>query len=74
MEGFAVLLTRSQHVSVAQAFALAMSIRVVQILWNLTGGIFVLRGGFHAPNDEEQKELDSIPPEDGPNERSMVTA
>jgi uncharacterized protein (TIRG00374 family) len=74
MEGFAVLLTRSQHVSVAQAFALTMSIRMVQILWNLTGGIFVLRGGFHAPNAEEQKELDSIPPEDGSSEPSMVTA
>jgi uncharacterized protein (TIRG00374 family) len=75
MEGFAVLLTRPQHVSVSQAFALAMSIRMVQILWNLTGGIFVLRGGFHAPNDEEKKELDSIPPEDGPtNHPSMVTA
>ena len=58
----------------SEAFALAMSIRMVQILWNLTGGIFVLRGGFHAPNDEEKKELDSIPPEEGPNERAIVAA
>jgi hypothetical protein len=35
-----------------------MSIRVVQILWNLTGGIFVLTGGFHAPTEQEQQELD----------------
>ena len=74
MEGFAVLLTRSQGVTVSQAFALTMSIRMVQILWNLTGGIFVLRGGFHAPNDDEQKELDSIPPEDGPDSGVLASA
>jgi uncharacterized protein (TIRG00374 family) len=63
MEGFAVLLTRTQGVTVSQAFALTMSIRMVQILWNLTGGLFVLRGGFHAPTATEQKELDSGPDE-----------
>jgi hypothetical protein len=31
---------------------------VVQILWNLTGGVFVLRGGFHALTEEEQHTLD----------------
>ncbi len=46
MEFFAVLLTRPQGATVAQAFALALCIRVVQILWNLTGGIFVLKGGY----------------------------
>jgi uncharacterized protein (TIRG00374 family) len=61
MEGFAVLLTRTQGVTVSQAFALTMSIRMVQILWNLTGGLFVLRGGFHAPTAGEKKELDSGP-------------
>jgi hypothetical protein len=45
-----------------------MSIRMVQILWNLTGGIFVLRGGFHAPSDDEKKDLDNIPPEGGPDD------
>jgi uncharacterized membrane protein YbhN (UPF0104 family) len=59
MEAFAVLLTRRQGVTVSQAFALTMSIRIVQILWNLTGGIFVLRGGFHAPSEREKKELES---------------
>lgn len=58
MEFFAILLTRSQGVTVSQAFALTMCIRMVQILWNLTGGIFVLRGGYHAPTDKEQKELE----------------
>jgi hypothetical protein len=37
---------------------LTMSIRVVQILWNLTGGTFVLRGGFHAPTESEQREME----------------
>jgi uncharacterized membrane protein YbhN (UPF0104 family) len=58
MEAFAVLLTRRQGVTVSQAFALTMSIRLVQILWNLSGGIFVLRGGFHVPTDQEVKEVD----------------
>jgi hypothetical protein len=57
MEFFAILLTRSQGVTVSQAFALTMSIRIVQILWNLTGGILVLRGGYHAPTESEQHEL-----------------
>ncbi len=64
MEGFAVLLTRTQGVTVSQAFALTMSIRMVQIIWNLAGGIFVLRGGFHAPTESEQKEMNSGPDED----------
>ncbi len=64
MEGFAVLLTRSQGVTVSQAFALTMSIRMVQVIWNLTGGLFVLRGGFHAPTENEKEELDRLPPED----------
>jgi uncharacterized protein (TIRG00374 family) len=60
MEFFAILLTQRQAATVSQAFALTMSIRVVQILWNLTGGIFVLTGGFHAPTEQEQQELDDI--------------
>jgi glycosyltransferase 2 family protein len=59
MEAFAVLLTRGRGVTVSQAFALTMSIRIVQVLWNLTGGIFVLRGGYHAPGEQEKKELDT---------------
>ncbi len=57
MEAFAILLTRGQGVTISQAFALTMSIRMVQILWNLSGGLFVLRGGFHAPTEGEKKEL-----------------
>jgi len=59
MEAFAILLTQRQGVTVSQAFALAMSIRLVQIIWNLTGGLFVLRGGFHAPTENETKELET---------------
>jgi uncharacterized protein (TIRG00374 family) len=65
MEFFAILLTRSQGVTVSQAFALTMSIRVVQILWNLTGGIFVLRGGYHAPSEKEQEEMQTDGAEEG---------
>ena len=49
MEAFAILLTQPQGATVSQGLALALSIRAVQILWNLTGGIFVLRGGYSAP-------------------------
>lgn len=57
MEIFAIMLTQQQGATVSEAFVLTMSIRMVQILWNLTGGIFVLRGGYHAPTALEQKEL-----------------
>lgn len=62
MEYFAIILTRAQGATVSQAFALTMSIRIVQILWNLTGGIFVIRGGFHAPTAKEQEELEGEEP------------
>ena len=42
--------------------ALTLSIRVVQILWNLSGAVFVLRGGFHAPSQREIDEVDSAEP------------
>jgi len=58
MEAFAVLLTRRQGVTVSQAFALAMSIRIVQMLWNLTGVVFVIRGGYHAPSQKEAEEME----------------
>jgi uncharacterized protein (TIRG00374 family) len=78
MEGFAILLTHPQRVTITQAVALTMSIRMVQILWNLAGGLFVLRGGFHAPNADEQGELASLPPEDpdgdAPLARELVPA
>ncbi len=49
MEFFAILLTRSQNATVTDAFTLTMSIRIVQILWNLSGGLFVIRGGYSTP-------------------------
>jgi len=59
MESFAVLLTQKQGVTVSQAIALAMSIRIGQMFWNLLGGgLFVLRGGYHAISEKEQEELE----------------
>lgn len=63
MEFFAVRLTIHHGVTVAQAFALVMSIRLVAIFWNLIAGIFVLRGGYHAPTEAEQHELEEPEPE-----------
>jgi uncharacterized protein (TIRG00374 family) len=62
MEYFAIKLTEKQGASVSEAFALAMLIRLTQVLWNLTGGIFVLRGGFHAPSEEQRKEMETDEP------------
>jgi hypothetical protein len=58
MEAFTVELTRRHGVTIAQAFALTMSIRLVQVLWNLVAGVFVLRGGYHAPSDKEQESME----------------
>ncbi len=57
MEFFAIVLTRSRGVTIGEAFALTMCIRLVQILWNLTGGAFVMFGGFHSPSEKEQAAL-----------------
>jgi uncharacterized protein (TIRG00374 family) len=57
MEAFAFYLTRQQGATVNQVLALTMSIRLVQIFWNLLGGVFVLRGGYHTPTESEQEEL-----------------
>jgi len=58
MEYFAINLLQPQGVNVGQAFALTMSIRLTQMVWNLTGGFFVLRGGYHAPSETEQKQVE----------------
>jgi uncharacterized membrane protein YbhN (UPF0104 family) len=58
MEYFAIKLLEPQGVTVAQAFALTMSIRLTQIFWNLTGFFFVVRGGFHTPTQSEQKQVE----------------
>jgi glycosyltransferase 2 family protein len=57
MEFFAIRLTERHGATIAQAFILTMSIRLVQMFWNLLGGIFVLRGGYNAPTTEEAREL-----------------
>lgn len=49
MEAIGFLLLSKQGVLVSEVLALTLSIRVVQMLWNLVGGIFVLRGGFEKP-------------------------
>ncbi len=59
MEAFAFYLTRPAGTTLNQALALTMSIRLVQIFWNLLGGIFVLRGGYHAPDEREKAELEA---------------
>jgi len=66
MEFFAVKLTERQGCTVGQAFALTMSIRLVQMMWNLVGGIFVFRGGYHAPTESEQHELEDDAPQANP--------
>jgi len=58
MEATAVQLTSRQGVVVSQAFALVMAIRFCQIFWNLVAALFVLRGGYHAPTDQETEELE----------------
>jgi len=59
MEFFAINLTKQYGMTVGQAFALTMAIRIVQMFWNLTGGVLVFRGGYHAPSTKEQEELES---------------
>ncbi len=65
MEVFAVALTRREGATVSQAFALTMSIRFISMSWNLLAGIFVLRGGYHAPTAAEQEAVESDAPEGG---------
>ncbi|HWB54796.1 MAG TPA: lysylphosphatidylglycerol synthase transmembrane domain-containing protein [Tepidisphaeraceae bacterium] len=62
MEFFAVILLQKQGATVGQAVALTMSIRFVQIFWNLIGGIWVASGGYHPPTAEEQLALDKDEP------------
>jgi hypothetical protein len=58
MEFTAIALTEPRGATPGQAVALAMSIRLGQIFWNLVAGIFVLRGGYHAPTSSEQHEFE----------------
>ena len=60
MEFFGIkLLTVRHNVNVSQAVALVMAIRLVQMTWNLVAGLFVLRGGYHAPTEAEQHALEA---------------
>jgi hypothetical protein len=61
MEFFAILLTKRWGCTVTHAFLLTMSIRLVQMLWNLSGAIFVFRGGYHTPTEAETKEESTAP-------------
>ncbi|HEX4123560.1 MAG TPA: lysylphosphatidylglycerol synthase transmembrane domain-containing protein [Tepidisphaeraceae bacterium] len=63
MELFAVELTKRQGITVSQAFALAMSIRVGAMFWNLVAGLFVLRGGYHPPTKQEEEGLETDEPD-----------
>jgi uncharacterized protein (TIRG00374 family) len=60
MEWIGFQLLSRQGALVSEVLALTLSIRIVQILWNLTGGIFVARGGFESPHGS----LDDIADED----------
>jgi glycosyltransferase 2 family protein len=57
MEAMAILLVSRQGATASEAVALVLSIRIVQILWCLTGGFFVFRGGYHAPPASAQQQL-----------------
>jgi len=73
MEFFAILLTQKQHCSVSQAFALCMSIRLVQVLWNLVGGIFVAKGGYHAPTEKEAEEIEQADDDEDDDNKQDLT-
>jgi uncharacterized protein (TIRG00374 family) len=57
MEFLALQLTRVYGTSAGQAFAWTMCIRLIQVLWNLTGGLFVFRGNYHPPTEREETEV-----------------
>jgi uncharacterized protein (TIRG00374 family) len=70
MEYFAIKLLEPQGVTVAQAFALTMSIRLTQIFWNLAGFFFVVRGGYHVPTESEQHQLELEDEDENPQTRN----
>jgi uncharacterized protein (TIRG00374 family) len=59
MEYFAIWLLAPVGCGVAEAVALTMSIRLVQVIWNLSGGVFVLRGGYHVPTAAQERQLEA---------------
>ena len=54
MELLALQLTKGYGTTAGQAFAWTMSFRLIQMAWNMTGGLFVLFGNYHAPSGQEQ--------------------
>ena len=65
MEYFGFLLLAKQGATVSEVLALTLSIRFVQIFWNLIGGLFMLGENFHAPTAT----YDAIADEDTESER-----
>jgi glycosyltransferase 2 family protein len=59
MEYFAIWLLAPIGVGVAEAVVLTMSIRLVQVLWNLAGGLVVLRGGYHVPTTAQERQVEA---------------
>ena len=59
MEYFAILLLAPVGCTAAEAVVLTMSIRLVQVLWNLVGGLFVLRGGCHKPTEAQERQVEA---------------
>lgn len=59
MEFFAILLTRPLGATIGQAFALTLSIRLVQIVWNLLAGLLLISGSYRAPTEQEQKAMET---------------
>lgn len=61
MEFFAINMAARQGATISQAFALTMWIRLVQIFWNMAGGIFVISGHYRAPNADADADSASEP-------------
>jgi glycosyltransferase 2 family protein len=59
MEYFAIWLLAPIGVGVAEAVVLTMSIRLVQVLWNLACGLVVLRGGYRVPTTAQEQQVEA---------------
>lgn len=56
MEFVAINMCAKQGATISEAFALTMWIRLVQMFWNLFGGIFVISGHYRAPGHDKDDE------------------
>jgi uncharacterized protein (TIRG00374 family) len=59
MEYFAIVMLAPLGCTVAEAVALTMSIRLLQILWNLSGSVFIFAGGYHSPTVKEERQIEA---------------